>query len=77
MQKGRIISSDELERIEREVTSEIARCFEFAKSSPFPALPDWETLNSSPNSPLADKLLAEIELADFDAQQESQQAKGY
>jgi TPP-dependent pyruvate/acetoin dehydrogenase alpha subunit len=62
---------------EREVESEIARCFKLAKSSPFPRVSDWRTLNVSPASPMADALLAEVELADFDAQQESQQAKGY
>ena len=77
MQRGGIISPDETERIEREVTAEISRCFEFAKSSSFPTLPDWKTLNSSPNSPMADKLLAEVERAEFDAQQDSPQPKGY
>src|SRR6266850_6018306 len=77
MQKGGIMSPDEIERIEREVSAEISRCFEFAKSSSFPALPDWKTLNSSPNSPMADQLLAEVELAEFDAQQDSPQPKGY
>jgi pyruvate dehydrogenase E1 component alpha subunit len=77
MQRENIIVPDEIADFEREVTSEIERCFKFAKSSPFPILPDWKTLNSSPNSPMADRLLAEFELADFNAQQESQQAKGY
>ena len=73
----RIVSPDEILRIEREVTSEIAHCFKFAKSSSFPARTDWEMLNSDPTSPMADKLLAEVERADFDAHQESPQAKGY
>jgi len=70
-------AAEERKAFEREAASEIARCFELAKSSPFPKAPDWRTLNSSPASPMADKLLAEVELASFDAQQESQQAKGY
>ena len=60
-----------------EMGSEIARCFELAKSSPFPAVRDWAPLNVSPDSPLADRLLAELDVADFDAHQETQQAKGY
>jgi TPP-dependent pyruvate/acetoin dehydrogenase alpha subunit len=72
-----ILAPDEMEGLRREAAAEIERCFKFAKSSPFPALPEWETLNSNPHSPMADKLLAELKLADFNAQQESQQAKGY
>lgn len=77
MQRQSIIAPDEIESLKRAVASEIEQCFKFAKSSPFPSLPDWETLNSSPISPMADKLLAEFELADFDAQQKPNQAKGY
>ena len=55
--------------------SEIARCFAFAKSSPFPAAPDWKALNVSPDTPMADKLLAEVEVANFDAQQESRRRR--
>ena len=77
MQKSGIHPRAELEAFRREVASEIARCFSFAKSSPFPAAPDWQALNFAAASPMADRLLAEVELADFDAQQESQQAKGY
>ena len=60
-----------------EAQSAIDRCFQFAKSSPFPDAPDWNALNVSPDSPLADKLLVEVELANFDAHQEAKQAKGY
>jgi pyruvate dehydrogenase E1 component alpha subunit len=77
MRKKNAIASDEIESFKREAALEIERCFKFAKSSPFPAPPDWEILNSSPVSPMADKLLAEFELANFDAQQEFQQVKGY
>jgi TPP-dependent pyruvate/acetoin dehydrogenase alpha subunit len=77
MDRKNILASDEIESLKRDAAAEIERCFKFAKSSPFPALLDWETLNSNPHSPMADKLLAEFKLADFNAQQESQQAKGY
>lgn len=77
MQRKDLVSPHQVQGIAREVESEISRCFAFAKSSSFPTLPDWDTLNSNPNSPVADRLLAEVELAEFDAQQESQQAKGY
>jgi len=77
MRAQSLIAPDEMESLEQEVASEIDRCFKFAKSSPFPTLPDWSTLNCSSASPLADQLLAELELTDFDAQQQSSQAKGY
>jgi len=77
MQRDNLIGPDEMESIERKAALEIEQGFRFAKSSPFPSLPDWKTLNSSPFSPMADKLLAEFEIADFDAQQSSNQTKGY
>jgi len=67
----------EIETLKRETAAEIERCFKFAKSSPFPERPVWDELNTSSASPMADKLLAEPGLASFDAQQDSQQAKGY
>jgi TPP-dependent pyruvate/acetoin dehydrogenase alpha subunit len=77
MRKSGVFPADEIEDFKREVSAEIQRCFGFAKSSPFPAVPDWAALNVASASPMADRLLAEVKLADFDAQQESQQAKGY
>lgn len=77
LEAQKVLPADELRTFEAEVASEISRCFEFAKSSPFPASTDWDRLNSSAKTPLADKLLAEVEIAHFDAQQEGQQAKGY
>ncbi|SRR6266581_545915 len=56
---------------------EISTCFRFAKSSPFPIAPDWKWLNISSVTPKADKLLADLDVAEFDAHQESVQAKGY
>ncbi|MDO8793549.1 MAG: thiamine pyrophosphate-dependent enzyme [Vicinamibacterales bacterium] len=72
-----LIKPGDRERVVLEAQSAIERCFEFAKSSPFPDTPDWNALNFSPDSPLADKLLVEIELAPVDAHQEAKQAKGY
>jgi TPP-dependent pyruvate/acetoin dehydrogenase alpha subunit len=58
------------ERILAEVNSEIAEAFAYARSSPFPAEPDWNTLNESPLSPLADRLLAEADKHEFDGSQD-------
>jgi pyruvate dehydrogenase E1 component alpha subunit len=61
----------------KENEREISSCFAFAKSSPFPTAPDWKSLNLSSATPRADKLLADLDVAEFDASQESVQAKGY
>jgi pyruvate dehydrogenase E1 component alpha subunit len=57
--------------------AEIAQCFAFAKNSPFSGEIDWAGLNLSRTSPEADRLLAEVDVQEFDAHQESTQAKGY
>ncbi len=57
--------------------AEIAAAFRFAKASPFPAAPDWHPLNFATSTPEADRLLADVEVGEFDAHQESVQAKGY
>jgi pyruvate dehydrogenase E1 component alpha subunit len=61
----------------REFEAEIEACFRFAKQSPFPAAPDWPRLNAASATPEADRLLAEIDVNEFDAHQEAAQAKGY
>src|SRR5712692_6102704 len=77
MRTRNLIKPGERESLVLEAQSAIDRCFQFAKSSPFPDALDWNGLNLSPDSPLADKFLVEVELANFDAHQESKQAKGY
>ena len=72
-----LIKPGDRESLVLEAQSAIDRCFQFAKSSPFPDAPDWKALNFSPDSPLADKFLVEVELSNFDAHQEARQAKGY
>jgi len=59
------------------IEAEIAEAFRFARTSPFPAKPDWSDLNWSKATPEADRLLAEVDLAEFDAHQAQEQAKGY
>ena len=56
---------------------EIAAAFQHAKSSAFPGAQDWRPLNWATATPQADRLLKEVDLAEFDARQESIQAKGY
>jgi pyruvate dehydrogenase E1 component alpha subunit len=59
------------------VDREIVESFRFAKESPFPSDSDWAPMNLSPVSPLADRLLADIDTHRFDENQAFVQAKGY
>ena len=61
----------------KEAKAEIEKSFRFAKASPFPAVPEWSRLNMASATPEADRLLFEVDLNEFDATQESIQAKGY
>ena len=65
-----LLSEDTKSAIIDEVDAEIADAFDFAKSSPFPSLSNWEELNFNPESPMADRLLVDIESADFDQNQD-------
>jgi pyruvate dehydrogenase E1 component alpha subunit len=56
---------------------EIEDAFTFAKESEFPSSFDWELANINPKTPVADKLLKEIEINKFDASQVAEQVKGY
>lgn len=51
------------------IDAEIVDAFDFAKSSPFPAKADWGFLNYAAESPLADRLLVDIEASAFDQNQ--------
>ena len=61
----------------KDIDAEIAEAFHFAKSSPFPKAGAWETMNYASSSPVADALLADIDVEAFDAHQSIDQAKGY
>jgi TPP-dependent pyruvate/acetoin dehydrogenase alpha subunit len=52
-----------------EIDAEIDEALGFAKSSPFPNITDWSRANYSGVSPLADKLLRDVELSEFDQNQ--------
>ena len=53
----------------KEIDHEIDEAFAFAKSSPFPGELDWLLANYDPTSPLADRLLQDVESAVFDHKQ--------
>ncbi|MBU6178002.1 MAG: hypothetical protein KGO80_09605, partial [Bacteroidetes bacterium] len=56
---------------------EIEDAFAFAKESKFPTKTDWQLQNLNPKTPMADKLLKEIDIKNFDANQIAKQVKGY
>ena len=72
-----LMTDDEKQALVHEFDSEIDACFRFAKTSPFPPAPDWAQLNCASATPEADRLLAEVDVNEFDPHQESEQAKGY
>lgn len=53
----------------KEIDKEIEGNFKFAKESPFPEHPDWQSMNYNDASPLADKLLASAAKSSFDYNQ--------
>jgi TPP-dependent pyruvate/acetoin dehydrogenase alpha subunit len=73
----RLLTDAEDATLSKQYGDEIAAAFRFAKSSPFPAAPDWHSLNLATATPSADRFLADVEAGDFDAHQELVQAKGY
>jgi pyruvate dehydrogenase E1 component alpha subunit len=52
-------------QMEREIAAEIAEHFAFAKSSDFPAQPDWAAANIDDSSPMADQLLGRASATAF------------
>jgi len=68
LQNGLLTASEKQELIDR-IDKEIEEAFSFAKKSPFPGAVDWGPLNYSNASPMADKLLQDLESRDFDPNQ--------
>lgn len=77
MRSQGLVSDDEKQALIREIEREIDESFRFAKASPFPQAPDWAHLNWSSATPEADRLLADVDVNEFDAHQAAEQAKGY
>ncbi len=51
--------------------------FIFAKESPFPDPADWNDMNYSSSTPMADRLLTDIENEEFDETQDLTLPKPY
>lgn len=65
-----LLTSSEKAVIVDEIDREIAEAFEFSKKSRFPHVTSWSKLNYSTSSPLADKLLKDTSLGEFDQNQD-------
>jgi pyruvate dehydrogenase E1 component alpha subunit len=64
-----LLSDPQRRNAEKEIEDEISDAFAFAKNSAFPQLSDWESLNLAQSTPVADRLLKDLEAADFDHDQ--------
>ena len=60
------LSPQEQAALTQEIDAEIEEAFAFAKASPFPAGADWNACNYSTQTPLADRLLHDLESGRFD-----------
>jgi TPP-dependent pyruvate/acetoin dehydrogenase alpha subunit len=69
MTQAKLITPVWKQQLERELRDEITEAFAFARNSPFPDVPNWQALNESFASPLADRLLAEEDREEFDGHQ--------
>ena len=72
-----LLSDSQKSTLLREIDAEIADSFRFAKGSAFPKPASWSEMNYANSTPLADRLLAEIDVEAFDHDQAFVQAKGY
>lgn len=65
------------QKVNEEITAEIAENFRYAKASPFPSVTDWRSMNWNPASPLADRLLGTYTEADFNQYQPEAKLEPY
>jgi hypothetical protein len=72
-----MLTPDTKAAIVEDVDSEIQDAFECAKAGPFPEAADWEELNYSNSTPLADRLLVDSRAGVFDQGQADATPKPY
>ena len=75
--KKNYLNKTDIKKIKIKINNEIKNSFDFAKRSNFPVLNSWEEMNFSNKSPVADKILKDLEQSKFDEDQKIVQAKGY
>jgi len=69
MRSHGLLTDDQRMQTVSDIEREIAASFAFAKSSAFPQLTNWESYNLSQTTPVADRLLADLELSEFNQHQ--------
>lgn len=67
--ESKVLKGSQFDTWEKEIQEEIADAFQFAKTSPFPVSANWSELNLSTTTPLADKLLQDVESTEFNQYQ--------
>tara|TARA_B100000579_G_C22804322_1_gene841644 strand:+ start:388 stop:1509 length:1122 start_codon:yes stop_codon:yes gene_type:complete len=75
--KKKYISKKNIVDIRKKIEKEIKDCFHYAKDSEFPDINSFDDLNLSKKTPLADKILKELDEPSFDEDQKIVQVKGY
>ena len=75
--KKNYLKNSNIEKIKIKINNEIKNSFDLAKKSNFPVLSSWEEMNFSNKSPVADKILKDLEQSKFDENQKIIQVKGY
>ncbi|OGV37068.1 MAG: hypothetical protein A2X48_04460 [Lentisphaerae bacterium GWF2_49_21] len=69
LQEQGLLTAEAKTAFKAEFKKEIESAFSFAKASPFPPAPDWNSLNLCADSPVADQYLVDIERDKFNFQQ--------
>jgi pyruvate dehydrogenase E1 component alpha subunit len=77
LQASGVLEASWRQQVEKEITEEIAENFRFAKASPFPDAGDWQSLNTNPATPIADRLLGSSTEAEFDQYQPEAKLEPY
>jgi acetoin:2,6-dichlorophenolindophenol oxidoreductase subunit alpha len=67
---ARLLDQEKKDQVYREIETEIEEAFAFARESPFPESASWQELNYCGDSPLADRLLHDVEGTAFDQNQQ-------
>ena len=75
--KKKYLKKNDIKNIKTKINHEIKKSFDYAKKSDFPAVDLLEDLNLSKKTPVADKILKDLEKTNFDADQEVILPKGY
>ena len=75
--KKKYFSKKDIKNMKIKINEEINDSFIYAKKSNFPTINSWEDLNFCNRSPVADKILEDLEKTNFDEDQKIIQPKGY